>query len=195
MYIPGCGRRGEYTREAPKVVGGKFRCMQAEYQSIVYLFENIRIDMAPSIPSSIVEIKKDFSFKELPKDYYTPSKCPDSCSKAPADAEDGRIEGGAHAWLTVIGSCLIYFACFGIINSFGFFQTYYQKDFLKDVSASTISFIGTIQILLLNVLAAPAGSIFDAYGLKVCLTLPLGALLRLSRRNLISTRLSTSSPE
>ncbi|KAF2009488.1 MFS general substrate transporter [Aaosphaeria arxii CBS 175.79] len=68
--------------------------------------------------------------------------------------------------LTVLGSCLVYFSAFGIINSFGFFQEYYQSTGLTDTPASTISFIGTLQITLMNVLAAPAGSLFDCYGLK-----------------------------
>lgn len=90
------------------------------------------------------------------------------------------------AWLTVIGSSLVYFASFGIINSFGFFQKYYQTSYLPSVPASTISFIGTIQITLMNLLAAPAGSLFDCYGLKVWIF--FGLLWRRRRRT------SSSSP-
>ncbi|KAF2684267.1 MFS general substrate transporter [Lentithecium fluviatile CBS 122367] len=75
-------------------------------------------------------------------------------------------EGGLRAWLTVIGSSLVYFASFGIINSFGFFQNYYEEKLLVGVPASTISFVGTSQLTLMNLLAAPAGSLFDCYGLK-----------------------------
>jgi hypothetical protein len=71
------------------------------------------------------------------------------------------------AWLTVVGSSLVYFASFGIINSFGFFQAYYETNLLVGVPASTISFVGTVQLTLMNLLAAPAGSLFDCYGLKV----------------------------
>lgn len=31
-------------------------------------------------------------------------------------------EGGLHAWLAVLGSSLVYFVSFGLINSFGTFQ-------------------------------------------------------------------------
>jgi MFS family permease len=75
-------------------------------------------------------------------------------------------EGGLKGWLTILGSSLVYFSTFGIINSFGFFQNLYQEKYLPNEPASTISFIGTIQILLMNLLAAPAGSLFDYYGLK-----------------------------
>lgn len=93
-----------------------------------------------------------------------------------SSVESGSITGaveeegdeGMRAWLTLLGSSLVYFATFGIINSFGFFQNYYKDHFLDSVPASTISFVGTIQITLMNLLAAPAGSLFDCYGLKVC---------------------------
>lgn len=76
-------------------------------------------------------------------------------------------EGGLKSWLTVLGSSLVYFSAFGIINSFGFFQELYNGNYLQSTPPSTISFIGTIQILLMNLLAAPAGSLFDCFGLKV----------------------------
>ena len=85
----------------------------------------------------------------------------------PEEKEEVRSEGGRKAWLTVAGSSLIYFATLGTTNSFGFFQNYYEHTFLQGVPASTISFVGTLQITLTNVLSAPAGALFDCYGLKV----------------------------
>ncbi|KAL1598611.1 hypothetical protein SLS60_007751 [Paraconiothyrium brasiliense] len=82
------------------------------------------------------------------------------------EQKEERCEGGRRAWLTVAGSSLIYFATLGSTNSFGFFQNYYEHNFLQGVPASTISFVGTLQITLMNVLAAPAGALFDCYGLK-----------------------------
>jgi MCP family monocarboxylic acid transporter-like MFS transporter 10 len=86
------------------------------------------------------------------------------------DTESCKVkerEGGYAAWLTVLGSILVYYASFGIMNSFGFFQDYYSKDFLKDTSASTIAFIGTLQMALMNLLAAISGALCDRYGVKV----------------------------
>lgn len=100
------------------------------------------------------------------------------------EEEEEEAEGGLHAWLTVIGSSLVYFATFGIVNSFGFFQDYYRAHFIVSVPPSTISFVGTIQITLMNLLAAPAGSLFDCYGLKVCsLRYPLYPYLTLCRHS------------
>ena len=79
----------------------------------------------------------------------------------------GNSEDGIDAWLTVVGSIFVYYASFGIMNSFGFFQSYYTSEFLKDTPASTISFIGTIQMALMNSLAAVSGALCDHYGIKV----------------------------
>jgi MCP family monocarboxylic acid transporter-like MFS transporter 10 len=76
-------------------------------------------------------------------------------------------EGGSAAWLTVTGSVLIYYSSFGLMNSFGFFQAYYTQDFLKDTPASTIAFCGTIQMFLMNLLAAVSGALCDRYGVTV----------------------------
>jgi hypothetical protein len=88
------------------------------------------------------------------------------------EEEKEQREGGLEAWLTVAGSSLIYFATLGTTNSFGFFQNYYEHTFLQGVPASTISLVGTLQITLTNVLAAPAGALFDCYGLRVRTSAP-----------------------
>jgi MCP family monocarboxylic acid transporter-like MFS transporter 10 len=75
-------------------------------------------------------------------------------------------EGGQEAWLTVFGSFLVYYCSYGIINSFGFFQTYYQTEFLTSTRSSTISLIGTTQIALMDFLVTISGAIFDAYGFR-----------------------------
>ncbi|KAH4421506.1 hypothetical protein HBH92_001690 [Parastagonospora nodorum] len=77
-----------------------------------------------------------------------------------------QYEGGREAWLTVAGSALVYYASFGIMNSFGFFQNYYTVVFLKDTPATTIAFCGTLQMFLMNSLAAVSGALCDRYGVK-----------------------------
>ncbi|KAF2655589.1 MFS general substrate transporter, partial [Lophiostoma macrostomum CBS 122681] len=94
----------------------------------------------------------------------SPAKEVEDNNSLSTDTTEGR--GGTKAWLTVFGSSLVYFSTFGIINSFGFFQELYQDDYLPATSPTTIAFIGTLQITLMNVLAAPAGSLFDNYGFK-----------------------------
>ncbi|KAF2728469.1 MFS general substrate transporter [Polyplosphaeria fusca] len=75
-------------------------------------------------------------------------------------------EGGSQAWLTVFGSFLVYYSSFGIINSFGFFQDYYEQEFLAGTPYMTIAVIGTMQIALMNVLSSMSGALCDMYGFK-----------------------------
>ncbi|KAF1838564.1 MFS general substrate transporter [Decorospora gaudefroyi] len=93
-------------------------------------------------------------------------RCP---SESTTDSESCKLkerEGGCAAWLTVGGSILVYYASYGVMNSFGFFQDYYSNDFLRDTPASTIAFIGTMQMALVNLLAAISGPLCDRYGIK-----------------------------
>lgn len=84
-----------------------------------------------------------------------------------SDEHGDEKEGGLQAWLSITGSFLVYFASFGVANSFGYFQTFYQLDYLSGYSPSVVSFIGTLQIALMYLTAPIAGSLFDLYGVKV----------------------------
>jgi MFS family permease len=70
-------------------------------------------------------------------------------------------DGGLHAWLKVLGSFLIYSNIWGFTLSFGAFQTYYRHVLLPDSSASSISWIGTVQSYLLILVGVIAGPMFD----------------------------------
>jgi MCP family monocarboxylic acid transporter-like MFS transporter 10 len=103
-----------------------------------------------------------------------PEKLPSTLGRSPSqsteDTESKKLQkhdGGRAAWLTVAGSILVYYASFGVMNSFGFFQNYYSSDFLKRTPPSTIAFIGTLQMALMNLLAALSGALCDRYGVKV----------------------------
>ncbi|KAF3034107.1 hypothetical protein E8E11_004465 [Didymella keratinophila] len=91
-------------------------------------------------------------------------------SDSTADSEASLIkeerEGGVAAWLTVVGSILVYYCSMGILNSFGFFNNFYSSDFLEKTTPSTIAFIGTLQIALMNSLAAVSGALCDLYGIR-----------------------------
>lgn len=52
------------------------------------------------------------------------------------------------------------------MNSFGFFQDYYQHGYLENYAPSSIAFIGTLQLSLMNLVGPVAGVLFDAYGLN-----------------------------
>ena len=121
--------------------------------------------MSPTPPSSLPTLGKRYSANE--ELGWSTSPTPSTYHISTEEEPEPPSEGGTRAWLTVGGSALVYFATFGIINSFGFFQDYYQRGVLQGVPAATVSLVGTLQITLMNVLAAPVGALFDCYGLRV----------------------------
>lgn len=71
-------------------------------------------------------------------------------------------DGGLWAWLQVLGSFFLLVNSWGIINTFGSYQAYYETTLLKDSSSSSISWIGSIQAFLLMEVGALTGPIYDA---------------------------------
>ncbi|KAI0000612.1 MFS general substrate transporter [Xylariaceae sp. FL0662B] len=70
-------------------------------------------------------------------------------------------DGGLVAWVQVIGSWCVIFCTFGIVNSFGVYQTYYEQN-LSGTSSSDISWVGSIQGCLLLCGGLVSGPLFDA---------------------------------
>ncbi|USP82685.1 uncharacterized protein yc1106_09959 [Curvularia clavata] len=70
-------------------------------------------------------------------------------------------DGGLHAWLKVFGGFLIYINIWGFTLTYGIFQTYYRTTLLSSSSASSISWIGTVQAWLLIVIGVLSGPLFD----------------------------------
>ncbi|GME39435.1 MFS general substrate transporter [Neofusicoccum parvum] len=101
---------------------------------------------------------------------------PDS-EKNPSTAEDNNNlsptlssppapppDGGLSAWTQVLVGHLCVFNSFGLINSFGIFQAYYASTLR--LSPSTISWIGSLQILLIYGAGALSGRALDAGHLR-----------------------------
>ncbi|ROT36354.1 MFS general substrate transporter [Sodiomyces alkalinus F11] len=78
------------------------------------------------------------------------------------DHHDQPPDGGLQAWLQVLGSWAILADTWGLINTFGVFQTYYERVLLPGVSASDISWIGSLQGALLMIVGPLSGSLYDA---------------------------------
>ncbi|KAK1243447.1 hypothetical protein MKX07_004075 [Trichoderma sp. CBMAI-0711] len=85
-------------------------------------------------------------------------------SSAPAPTGNEPPNGGLRAWLVVVGAWCTSFCSFGWINSVGAFQDYYQASLLKEYSASTISWIPSLQIFFMMALGPFIGLIYDKYG-------------------------------
>ncbi|KAI1850981.1 hypothetical protein JX266_003646 [Neoarthrinium moseri] len=96
-----------------------------------------------------------------PKDVAVASETTDS-EDAPVDQEGPPPNGGHVAWLNVAGCFALYLNTLGLLNTFGVFQTYYEKELLRDSSASAISWIGSIQAFFLMSVGVFVGPLFDA---------------------------------
>ncbi|KAJ4334815.1 hypothetical protein N0V95_009073 [Ascochyta clinopodiicola] len=70
--------------------------------------------------------------------------------------------GGLWAWLQVLGGFFLLFNSWGIVNTFGSYQAYYETTLLPSSSPSSISWIGSIQAFLLLEVGALTGPIYDA---------------------------------
>lgn len=74
---------------------------------------------------------------------------------------DDIPDEGFTAWLQCAGSFALLLNSLGLINSFGVFQTYYERDLLRESSSSDIAWIGSIQAFLLTSLGIVAGPLYD----------------------------------
>ncbi|KAL6855697.1 MFS general substrate transporter [Trichoderma novae-zelandiae] len=113
-----------------------------------------------AVSNSIVE---DNEFVESDRPLHSASSPNDSPSRPPPSASPTAVpDGGLTAWLQVLGGWVILAATWGLVNTFGTFQTYYQTVMLTSKSASTISWIGSLQACLLFLGGVVAGPLFDA---------------------------------
>ncbi|KAK4545574.1 hypothetical protein LTR36_002924 [Oleoguttula mirabilis] len=69
--------------------------------------------------------------------------------------------GGTQAWLQVLGSWILFFNTWGILNTFGVYQTYYEGGSLFQASSSDIAWIGSIQAVMLLLTGAVVGPFYD----------------------------------
>ncbi|KAI1414173.1 MFS general substrate transporter [Hypoxylon sp. FL1857] len=74
----------------------------------------------------------------------------------------GVPDGGLDAWLQVFGAFVVMIATWGLVNSFGVYQTFYETDLLKSSTSSQISWIGSLQGALLMIGGLASGPLFDA---------------------------------
>ncbi|KJZ79181.1 hypothetical protein HIM_01332 [Hirsutella minnesotensis 3608] len=70
------------------------------------------------------------------------------------------------AWLQVVGAFFLNLNTWGLMNSYGAFQTFYQLDLLRSHSSSDIAWIGSTQAFLLFLVSLFAGPVFDAGHLR-----------------------------
>ncbi|KAM3499936.1 hypothetical protein MY10362_006844 [Beauveria mimosiformis] len=76
----------------------------------------------------------------------------------------GVPDSGRRAWLVVISGFINFTASFGIINSFGTFQSEYEKSL--GLPASTATWIGSAQMFVLFLSGSFIGPAFDKWGAR-----------------------------
>ncbi|EME77224.1 uncharacterized protein MYCFIDRAFT_191418 [Pseudocercospora fijiensis CIRAD86] len=70
--------------------------------------------------------------------------------------------GGLWAWLQVLGSFFLFFNTWGIVNTFGTYQTFYEVGRLSSSTPSDISWIGSLQATSLMLVGSLTGPVYDA---------------------------------
>ena len=69
--------------------------------------------------------------------------------------------GGIQAWTQVAGGFMLFFNTWGLLNTFGVYQTYYESGRLFEANSSDISWIGAVQSFMLLLTGLFSGPIFD----------------------------------
>ncbi|KAF2457834.1 MFS general substrate transporter [Lineolata rhizophorae] len=124
-----------------------------------------------SVSSVSADVEETLDDKKEDSDPYEPptAECAfqgheDSASQRPISINNIEAipNGGVQAWLQVVGSFFVMFNTWGVINTFGVFQTYYETELLPSSTPSAISWVGSLQAFLLLFLGAFAGPIYDA---------------------------------
>ncbi|KAF2869474.1 major facilitator superfamily domain-containing protein [Massariosphaeria phaeospora] len=70
-------------------------------------------------------------------------------------------DGGAVAWLQCAGAFCLFFNSWGLVNTFGIFQAYYETSMLSNVAASKISWIGSLEAFLFVFGGVVTGPLYD----------------------------------
>ena len=87
------------------------------------------------------------------------------CSKEREGKEDTASDqvpnGGLLAWTQVAASFFIFFNTWGLVNTFGSYERYYETGILSTSSTSNISWIGSLQGSLLLLLGLITGPLYD----------------------------------
>ncbi|KAF7298579.1 Monocarboxylate permease-like protein [Mycena indigotica] len=73
-------------------------------------------------------------------------------------------EGCTSSYLAVFGAFFALFGTFGQMNAFGTFQAWYAQHQLSHLDASTIAWIGSLQLWVFFFSGGLVGKIFDIYG-------------------------------
>ncbi|KAI3325975.1 monocarboxylate permease-like protein, mch4 [Xylariaceae sp. AK1471] len=102
---------------------------------------------------------------------------PEKSAPPPPGPPSPPPNGGLVAWLQVAAGFVLFFNTWGILSSFGVFQSYYESGDLFVTSSSNISWIGSIQSFLLQLTGLVAGPLYDRGYLRALLITGMALVL------------------
>ncbi|KAL3481215.1 major facilitator superfamily domain-containing protein [Aspergillus californicus] len=76
--------------------------------------------------------------------------------------QEPTFDTGLTAWLQVLGSFFLFFNSWGVVNTWGVYQTYYEQNMLSSMPSSSIAWVGSLQSFLLMLFGVVTGPLFDA---------------------------------
>ncbi|KAJ6119263.1 hypothetical protein N7523_003543 [Penicillium sp. IBT 18751x] len=111
--------------------------------------------------STIVEVEQKVHVE--PISHPPIAQDEEKANDSPVEKEDEpTFDTGLFSWLQVLGSFFLFFNSWGVINTWGAYQTYYEQTLLSDSSSSSIAWIGSLQSFLLMLIGVITGPLFDA---------------------------------
>jgi hypothetical protein len=105
------------------------------------------------------EVNQDRSRTPSPSPEIDPEQ---AVQRKPSSSEPP--DGGLAAWLVILGVWCCSFCSYGWMNSIGIFQEYYQDHLLRGYSASTISWIPSLEVFLMTAMGPLVGLLYDRHG-------------------------------
>lgn len=134
-------------------------------------------DLAPSTQPSISDIEKEADDHDGPYEAAYEAAAGEETIATPDNGVVARPpppvspppDGGLKAWLQVLGGFMLFFNTWGILNTFGVYQTYYESGELFNSSSSDISWIGSIQAFCVLAIGFITGPVFDRGHLRILL--------------------------
>lgn len=104
------------------------------------------------------------------------------------EVDDEEYPEGGRGWLVLLGTFLILNTTYGMVNTFGVYQVYYETTY-PDESSSTISLIGSLQPTIIYLVSIPVvflvNSIGPQWSLFVGAILQVWALMMISICNAV----------
>ncbi|KAF8261435.1 major facilitator superfamily domain-containing protein [Lactarius quietus] len=117
---------------------------------------------------SLARAQPECSEKSLPSALFIEAKSASPVTQVslpptqPQPQVSNIPDGGLFAWLQVVACFFVLMNTWGIVNTFGAYQTFYELRLLRSHSPSAISWIGSTQAALLFLVSFFTGPIFDA---------------------------------